>query len=246
MRAADRSKSLRGIGVFVLTIGAGITTVACDPCSTTVGCTQAPATTLVGQLLNDNAGTPVSGAIVEMRYVSGVALSPTVVTTRSRDNGSFDVSAAASALGESTVSITVAHEGEPPYVVPNFRIESTRIDGDATVLPPWVSSRPGIPIALVVLDPQGNQIRDTVRMEFQRSSGPRMFSAADGQPVDVVSGFTPGEYVFLFNGVFTDAVGDVFGTLFIHYGTVDLAIAEKFSATPVFHLQHQLIAIAGR
>ena len=218
--------------------------VACDPCSTTIGCSQAPTATLVGQLVDDSSGRPVAEATLEMRYVGGITLTPSVVTTRSSADGSFELSAAASAPGQSVVAITVAQNGEPPYFVPNFRIESSPVSGNATVLPPWVGSRPSIPVALTVEDQAGNQIPGAVSMVFRRVSGPQLFSGTT--PINEVAGSTPGGYIFLFGGTFTDTVGEVAGRLFVQYAGGDTVVAASFSSTPVFRLRHSVIVVRGR
>jgi hypothetical protein len=243
MCAAERRRRLRAIGVLALAMVTGLA-MGCDPCGTTLGCTQAPTTTLVGQLVDDSSGRPVSNATVEMRYVSGVALTPAVVTTSSSDDGSFELSASASELGQSTVSITVAEEGEQPYFIPNFQVESSTLRGSATVLPPWVGSRPRLPVAIIVLDRDGKPIPGSVTMEFRRSSGPRLFTASG--PVDVVSGSTDGGYIFLFGGTFTDTIGEVLGTLSVHYAAGDTSVVSSFSSTPQFGLRHSVVVVPGR
>lgn len=218
--------------------------IACDPCSTTAGCTQEPRVTLVGQLVDDSSGRPVGGAKLEMSYVSGVALTPAGVTTRSAADGSFELSASASAVGQSVVSITIAQPGRIPYVVPSFAIKSSRIGGSATVLAPWVGSRPSMPVAIIVEDRDGKPIPGAVTMEFRRTSGPRLYSGMT--PVSVVSGATDGGYIFLFGSTFTDTVGNVVGSLFVRYAGGDTTVPATFSSTQLFHLRHSIIVVPGR
>jgi hypothetical protein len=228
MRKVNRDR----VVVLAMTIAVS----ACDPCSATFSCEQSPRVAVVGQILDERSGSPVKGAMIELRRVSGVEfLSDDVTATTSR-NGTFELEARTKSLGDALITIHIASPGKQPYDVLALTTRATVLTGDATVLRPWVAANPTLPY---VIELYRNGTADeriiNTEVEFRRSSGVRMFK--DGAEISSTTTTTTDiGWAFSFYGITTDNAGDLVGDLIIRFSPSDSIVVAGvgFSSVPTF------------
>lgn len=217
---------------------------ACEPCHPTLDCTRSPTVVIVGRIIEEGLGEGVPGVRIEATRDSGVSLLDAGATLTTSADGSFEIRLRAAAAGPAHLTLRVAHDNEPSYVVP-LRAQATVAQGDATVLPPWIDSRPRFQYVVVLSGSDGVTPLPNTLLEFRRTSGTQLF--VDSGAVAFVRG-TTGEngWSFLLENVWTDRVGSVFGDLRIIRAPGDTVVLQQvaFAATPFFRERHQYLTIA--
>jgi hypothetical protein len=228
------TKRARAAAVTALsTIGIVLIGGGCEPCAFTA-CSRAPAIVVVGQLVDESTGRPVSGATIGMREAS--APSSSEVTTQTALDGAFQVSLPSASVGSATLVVAVAAPGKRPYVVPDLPARATTSAGDATVLPPWSAARPVFPhVVIVNVNGVGTE---GILVEFQRTGGRQLLN---GGPVSAVQAHSVDQgYTFLLRGLTTDTSGAVIGDLTIHLPAPAQPLiiqGVSFTSQPQFNAQ---------
>lgn len=232
-----------------LTTFAGVvflsTLAGCDRCTAVFSCEQSPRIAIIGQILHESAGTPIRGATIEMRWVSGVNLLTNVASTTTNDEGSFALEVLAESLGDVVVSIQVATPGEQSYQVLAVPTHATVRTGEATVLRPWVSAHPALPYVIELFHNGTEDVRVVnSNVEFRRTGGVRLLD--HGIEVNSVSAMTNDiGWVFPFQDKTTDAAGDLIGDLIVHLSPSDSVVVPGigFSALATFAPQLGLLRL---
>jgi hypothetical protein len=233
----DRSGMRHGKLSFVLLGFTPLLVAACDPCGLALGCAQSPRAAVVGQILDDFTGHPMSGVRVEMRRQSGIGLDPDAIASTTGSDGLFRLESRALDAGDVSVTMTVTAPGYPSYDVPNVALRASVKTGEATVLAPWSSGRPSVAFVFELYRNGTNDERvANAFVEFRRTSGVAMFLG--NNPVVKVTGTTDANgWVYLFHDVRADRAGDIIGDLVIQLPPpVDSAFVRGVSipALPVF------------
>ena len=207
----------------------------CDPCAPTFGCEAQATATLVGQVVDPSNGLPLENTTITIERIGGVSVSQISATTRSANDGSFQLSLPAAASGDLLVAAAIHTPGRPRYVVDSVAIQVTHKAGDATVVRPWVGFSPEFPVVIAVRDLQDVPIPGSV-VVFRRSSGIKLL--AGGVLVDSVSGTTgPDGFLRLLQGISTDTTGSVIGDFVVRLpsGITRTLLSQQITALPEFH-----------
>ena len=231
-------------------VGAGIGLAAvlvvngCEPCALTFACRQSPVAAITGQLVNKETGVPVANALVQARYDRGVSVSADAVETRTSSDGYFELDTQAVTAGTTWFELRIVSPGERPYVVRDVQVQASLTAGGATVLAPWVSSRPEIPYALFVAQQESGEAVAGATVTFERLAGPGLV-VSDTLAQSVQSETGEGGVLFLFSAASADTAGDIIGRVIV--GRVglpqDTITGVVVRAVPQFRTPHKLIQI---
>ena len=165
-----------------------------------------------GRILDADGGRFLTGVRVRAQGDSGVAV-PVSRQVLTAYEGTFEIELPATDDGVGYVTVSVNRDGRPGYAVPAIAVRATTTTGDAKVLPPWIDARPRFFVVLVLRALDGSPIAN-VPVEFARTSGAQL--RTDAGPVAIVTGTTAESgWSFLMEGLWTDRVEPVFGTLTI-------------------------------
>jgi len=108
---------------------------ACEPCAGTASCHVQPELNYSGQVIEHNTGATMGGVEIVFVRKSGPLLTSDTVRVVSRDDGFFELRAAAfsdgTVVGDLTVRSPPPHS---PYTVPRVELKTSRVRGDGGIL----------------------------------------------------------------------------------------------------------------
>lgn len=183
----------------------------CEPCAGIVSCRIPARVAVVGRVIDDSTGKPVSGIPIDFIRTGGVALERDSVRVVTESNGTFSVEIASVGSGTVVADIVVRPPGEPSYRRRAHSFVTSTIRGEAAVLPTW-STKLSLPdLAIVYRRDGAREQMEFTGIYFKRTGGAKVSGLTD----DAFYAVTDGSgYARLFGGLVTPLEdGEVIGSL---------------------------------
>lgn len=182
MTHANRWKPSSAASARVLALaGALIGVVGCDPCFGVASCTGSPRLAIEGTLVEQAEGNPISGARIDVIRTAGTELASDSASAVTGEDGHWQLSIDARALGDVIVDINVSPPSVAQYRVRGVHFTTSDRRGAGYVLPTWVSD-PHFAYAAELYFRSSQDVRvGGATVEFHRTGGINYYAAVVNQ-----------------------------------------------------------------